>query len=266
MKIAVSGKGGVGKTTLVALLAKILHDMKYKVLLIDADPDMNLASVLGIPKDTPITPIIEMKDLIAERTGAEVDKPAPFFKMNPKVDDIPDKYSINYHGLKLMVMGTIRNGGGGCACPLNAFLKSLLAYMIVLRNEWVLLDMEAGIEHLGRGTTIAVDQMLVVVEPNRTSIETAYRIRKLSRDIGIKNLSVIANKIQSPEEKEFLEDNLKDFRILGYIGYSDVIKKISLNIINPFDVKVDDLASVRILVEDLIKMSQGNSLSLTNKK
>ena len=265
MKLAITGKGGVGKTTLVALLARILHDKNYKVLLIDADPDMNLASVLGIPKDTPITPIIEMRDLIAERTGAEVGQPAPFFKMNPKVDDIPDKYSINYHGLKLMVMGTIRNGGGGCACPENAFLKSLLAYMIVLRNEWVLLDMEAGIEHLGRGTTIGVDQMIIVVEPNRTSVETAYRIKKLSRDIGIKNLSVVANKIQSSDERDFLEDNLKDFKLLGYIGYSDVIKKISLNIINPFDVKEDDLTTIKVIVDDLIQMSQDNSLSLNSK-
>jgi len=266
MKLAITGKGGVGKTTIVALLARVLHDKNYKVLLIDADPDMNLASVLGIPKDTPITPIIEMRDLIAERTGAEVGQPAPFFKMNPKVDDIPDKYSINYHDLKLMVMGTIRNGGGGCACPENAFLKSLLAYMIVLRNEWVLLDMEAGIEHLGRGTTIGVDQMLIVVEPNKTSIETAHRIKKLSNDIGIKNLSVIANKIQGQEEKDFLKDNLEGFTILGYINYSDIIKKISLNIINPFDVKDDDLTPIKNLVDNLIKISEGVSLSLTDKK
>lgn len=262
MKIAVSGKGGVGKTTLVALIARILHDQNYKVTLIDADPDMNLASVLGIPGDTPITPIIAMKDLIEERTGAKVDEPAPFFKMNPKVDDIPDKYSINYNGLKLMVMGTIRNGGGGCACPLNAFLKSLLGYIIVLRDEWVLLDMEAGIEHLGRGTAIGVDQMIVVVEPNKTSIETAYRIEKLSGDLGIKNLSIIANKIQSPEEKKFLKDSLKSFNILGYIGYSDIIKKISFGVINPFEVEISEIASIKELVVYLIKSTHYESMGI----
>jgi len=265
MKLAITGKGGVGKTTIVALFARVLKDKDYKVLLIDADPDMNLASVLGISKDIPITPIIEMRELIAERTGVEVGQPAPFFKMNPKVNDIPDKYCINYHGLKLMVMGTIRNGGGGCACPENAFLKSLLAYMIVLRNEWVLLDMEAGIEHLGRGTTIGVDQMLIVVEPNRTSIETAHRIKKLSKDIGIKKLSVIANKIQSPEERDFLQDNLKGFKILGYINYSDIIKKISLNIINPLDVEEKELESIKLMIEDLIQMSMGDSVGVGSR-
>ncbi len=257
MKIAVTGKGGVGKTTIVALFARVLKDKDFKVLLIDADPDMNLASVLGIPKDTPITPIIEMRELIAERTGVEVGSSAPFFKMNPKVDDIPDKYCINYHDLKLIVMGTIRNGGGGCACPENAFLKTLLAYMIVLRNEWLLLDMEAGIEHLGRGTAIGVDQMLIVVEPNRTSIETAYRIKKLSKDIGVKNLGVIGNKIQSPDEKKFLEDSLEDLTIFGFIDYSDTIKKISQSLISPLDVDRNALEPVENILKELMQVSVG---------
>ena len=180
MKLAVTGKGGVGKTTFVALLSAVLSRKGHKVLLIDADPDMNLATVIGIPHDRKVTPIVELKKLIAERTGVEERKSAPLFKMNPKVDDIPDTYCVEHNGLKLIVMGTIRKGGGGCACPENAFLKSLLSYLVVARDEWVILDMEAGIEHLGRGTAIGVDHMIVVVEPNRTSIETAYRIIKLA--------------------------------------------------------------------------------------
>ncbi len=228
MKIAVTGKGGVGKTTFVALVGSVLRKRDHTVLFIDADPDMNLATVLGIPQDIKITPIVELKELIAERTGVTVNTPAPFFKMNPKVDDIPDKYCVDYNGYKLMVMGTIKKGGGGCACPENAFLKSLLAYLVVARDEWVLLDMEAGIEHLGRGTAIGVDAMIIVVEPNRTSIETAFRIKRLSEDIRIKKIKVVGNKVQSEEDIEFLETELPGFDIIGYLDYSDDIRQISL--------------------------------------
>jgi len=228
MKIAVTGKGGVGKTTFVALVGSVLRNKDHTVLFIDADPDMNLATVLGIPQDVQITPIVELKELIAERTGVAVDTPAPFFKMNPKVDDIPDKYCVDYNGYKLMVMGTIKKGGGGCACPENAFLKSLLAYLVVARDEWVLLDMEAGIEHLGRGTAIGVDTMIIVVEPNRTSIETAFRIKRLSEDIRIKKIKVVGNKIQTREDIDFLVTGLHGFDIIGYLDYSDDVRQISL--------------------------------------
>jgi CO dehydrogenase maturation factor len=230
MKIAVTGKGGVGKTTFVALIGSALRKKGNTVLFIDADPDMNLATVLGIPQETKITPIVELKELIAERTGVTVDTPAPFFKMNPKVDDIPDRYCVDYNGYRLMVMGTIKKGGGGCACPENAFLKSLLAYLVVARGEWVLLDMEAGIEHLGRGTAIGVDTMIIVVEPNRTSIETAFRIKRLSEDIRIRKIKVVGNKVQTEDDVEFLKTQLKDFELVGFLGYSDDIRLISLGI------------------------------------
>ncbi len=228
MKIAVTGKGGVGKTTFVALVGSVLRKKGHTVLFIDADPDMNLATVLGIPQDIQVTPIVELKELIAERTGVTVNTPAPFFKMNPQVDDIPDKYCVDYNGYKLMVMGTIKKGGGGCACPENAFLKSLLAYLVVARDEWVLLDMEAGIEHLGRGTAIGVDTMIIIVEPNRTSIETAYRIKRLSEDIRIKKIKVVGNKVQTEEDIEFVEAGLPGFDIIGYLDYSDDVRQISL--------------------------------------
>ena len=228
MKIAVTGKGGVGKSSFVALTARILRDMGRKVLVIDADPDMNSATILGFSNTEKITPIVELKELIAERTGTEVGQPAPFFKMNPRVDDIPEKYCVEHEGIKLLVMGTIKRGGGGCACPEHAFLKSLLSHLIINREEWVLLDMEAGIEHLGRGTALGVDEMIVVVEPSRTSIETAHRIKGLSHDIGIRSLKIVGNKIQEPAEREYLEDQLKDFDVLGYLDYSDEIRSVNL--------------------------------------
>jgi CO dehydrogenase maturation factor len=226
MKLAVAGKGGVGKSTIVALMARVLRDDGKKVLVIDADPDMNQASILGIPNTISITPVSELKELIAERTGTEPGTPSPFFTMNPKVDDIPETYCISHQGVKLLTMGTIKKGGGGCACPENAFLKSLLAHLIISGKEWVLLDMEAGIEHLGRGTALGVDMLVIVVEPGRTSIDTAYRIKKLADDLGLKRCGIIVNKIQSDQEKTFVRNNLASFKILGWIDISDDIRKL----------------------------------------
>lgn len=251
MKLALTGKGGVGKTSIVSLFARALTDRGLKVLLIDADPDMNLATVLGIPPEIKITPIVDLKDLIAERTGVKAGTPAPFFKMNPKVDDIPDKYCVQLKDIKLIVIGAVQRGGAGCACPENAFLKNLISYLVVARDEWVILDMEAGIEHLGRGTAIGVDHMIVVVEPNKTSIETAFRIKKLSEDVGIKRISIIGNKIQSLDDKSFLKDNLNGFNILGYLDYSDIIKKISLNMISPMEIDSKYLSTIDKIIDDL---------------
>ena len=226
MKIAVTGKGGVGKTTIVALIARILRDSGKKVLAIDADPAMSLSTILGIPASYSITPIIELKELIAERTGTEVGKSAPFFTLNPKVDDIPEKYCVDYQGIKVLIMGTVKKGGGGCACPENAFLKSLLSHLVLQRQEWVLVDMEAGIEHLGRGTAMGVDEMVVVVEPSHTSLETAQRIKKLAQEIGIAQLRLIGNKIHSPSEKQFLVDHTTDFNVMGFLDFTDEMRKI----------------------------------------
>ncbi len=152
MKLAVSGKGGVGKTLLVSLLSKIFTESGYSVLAIDADPNTNLAATLGFPEPEKITPISEMKDLIEERTGVQPGKTAPFFKLNPKVDDIPEKYALERNGIKLMVMGRMKKGGAGCYCPENALLQALVTHLLLASDEVVILDMEAGIEHLGRAT------------------------------------------------------------------------------------------------------------------
>jgi len=251
MKIAVTGKGGVGKTTIVGLMARILRDAGRKVLAIDADPDMNLAAILGVPLDVTITPIVELKELIAQRTETDVDKPSPFFKLNPKVDDIPDKYCVEHEGLKLIVMGTVKRGGGGCACPENAFLKTLMSHLIVQRDEWVLLDMEAGIEHLGRATALGVDEMVVVVEPSQTSVATAHRIKRLAGDIGINNLAVIGNKIRSEEERQFLREQTKEFSLAGFIDYTDRIKALDTGSVSVFDIDAAAVEQLRQVIETL---------------
>lgn len=248
MKIALTGKGGVGKSTLAAMIARVVRDQDNKVVAIDADPDMNLATIFDVSRAREITPIIEMKELIAERTGTEVGQPAPFFTMNPKVDDIPESYWVDQNGIKLLVMGTVQRGGGGCACPENAFLKSLLGHMMIARKEWVILDMEAGIEHLGRGTALGVDYMLVVVEPNRTSAETAHRIQKLAADIGIKQVRVVGNKVRSPSDEELIRKACEGLDVLGFLPLSEQIRQISTGETSLEQLDGETLDPVRTLV------------------
>ena len=225
MKIAITGKGGVGKTTITALLARVYVDDGEKVLVIDGDPDANLARCMGVSRDIKITPLIELDKLIEERTGAKPGSTGAYFKLNPRVDDVPDKFCVNHNGVRLLVMGTIRKGGGGCACPENTFLKSFLRHILLERDEIVILDMAAGIEHLGRGTAEAVDKMLVIVEPSQRSVETAYKIKKLATDLGVNKISAIANKVRNIQEEKFLKDNMPDFNIIGFLPYDeDVIE------------------------------------------
>jgi len=222
MKIAVSGKGGVGKTLLTSLLARIFADSGCSVLAIDADPDSNLAATLGCDSEK-ITPISQMQGLIQERTGVRPGEISPFFKLNPKVDDLPEEYGLKLNGITLMVMGRIKKGGSGCYCPENAVLRALITHLLLARGEVVILDMEAGIEHLGRATAGAVDRLIVVVEPGRRSIETAHKINKLAQDIGLQNIAVVGNKIRSESEKEFLISGLPSFDFLGFIPYDQAV-------------------------------------------
>jgi CO dehydrogenase maturation factor len=229
MKIAISGKGGVGKTILASLLSRTFAGAGYSVLAIDADPNSNLAATLGFPHPDEITPISEMRTLIEERTGASPGKAVGFFKLNPKVDDLLDKYAQKHDGIRLMVMGRIKKGGSGCYCPENALLQALTSHLLLERNEVVILDMEAGVEHLGRATAKAVDKLIIVVEPSRTSVETAYRIDKLAKEIGLHNIAIVANKVRSQSEKEFLTSSLQDFKFLGFIPYDQAIVEADVN-------------------------------------
>jgi len=228
MKLAVSGKGGVGKTMLASLLSSVFAQSGFSVLAIDADPNATLAIALSFPHPERITPISEMADLIEERTGARPGQAASYFKLNPRVDDIPEKYWVEHNGIKLMVMGRLKKGGSGCYCPENALLEALIAHILLRRNELVIIDMEAGVEHLGRATARAVDKMIIVVEPGKGSIETARRIRELAKDIGVKNIAVVANKIRGEQDRNFLISAMSDFEFLGFIPYDQSIIEAGL--------------------------------------
>jgi len=221
MKLAITGKGGVGKTTLTSLLAWIYSTEGNKVIAIDANPDANLATALGIgdAEARRITPIAELQDLIQERTGAKPSSFGTFFKLNPKVDDIPERFSIQKDGIKLLVMGTVKKGGSGCLCPEGALLKSLVSHLVLSRSEVVIMDMDAGVENLGRGTAKSVNAFIIVVEPGQRSFQTARAIRDLAKDLGVKKCYIVGSKTHDDDERKFIIDNLPDFEVLGFINY-----------------------------------------------
>jgi CO dehydrogenase maturation factor len=252
MKIAISGKGGVGKTTLSAFIIKTFSDRGHKVLAIDADPDANLASALGFENTESVIPISEMKDLIGERTESKPGTYGTFFKLNPHVSDLPEKLSLKKENIRLMVMGGVKKGGGGCICPESVMLKTLISHLILARDEVVVLDMEAGIEHLGRGTASAVDKLMVVVEPGKRSIETANHIKDLARDIGLKNIALVGNKIRGDQDIEFLKQQLPGFTFLGFLPYDNQIIEADLEGKAPFEKEQALAEKVGRIVDGLI--------------
>jgi CO dehydrogenase maturation factor len=255
MKIAISGKGGVGKTLLAAFLSQTFADSGYSVIAIDADPDANLAATLGFPHPEEITPISELSDLIEERVGVRPGQSGAFFKLNPRVDDLPEKYSAKLGGIRVMVMGRIKRGGTGCYCPEGALLQALLSHLLVQRDEVVILDMEAGIEHLSRGTTKAVDRLIIVVEPGRRSLETARTIGKLAQDLGLKNIAVVGNKIRSDADREFITAGLPGLEILGYIPYDPAITEADLANLPLFTTSPQTVKEVKNIYDKLLSLT-----------
>jgi len=251
MKIAVSGKGGVGKTTFSALLIRGLNDQGKHILAIDADPDANLAAALGISDASSVTPISEMESLIYERTEAKKGTVGGLFKLNPKVDDIPDEYATKLGNIKLMRLGGVKKGGAGCICPESTLLRALVNHIVLARGEAVVMDMEAGIEHLGRATAQAVDKLIIVVEPGRRSVETADHIRSLASEIGLKQVAVVGNKIRSDRDKDFLTRYLHDFDFLGFLDYDEALIEADLEGISPFDVESKAKSDIRHMVSRL---------------
>ncbi|MFQ5722399.1 MAG: AAA family ATPase [Candidatus Aminicenantales bacterium] len=230
MKIAISGKGGTGKSTIGGLLAHYFKNDGFKVLAVDADPDANLASAIGIPPEiaSSITPISKQRKLVQERTGARPRQFGQLFKINPVVDDIPDAFCLNFQGIKLLVLGAVRKGGSGCACPENVLLRSLLSEIILHRHEVVLVDMEPGIEHLGRGTAQAIDKMLIIVEPGWRSVSTARSIMKLAKEIGVYSFGIIGNKVHGESQEKWLRRQFSPDLWLGAISYHDLIQQADL--------------------------------------
>ena len=251
MKLAVSGKGGVGKTTFSALLIRALNGQGKHVLAIDADPDANLAGAIGIPDADKITPIAEMKELIFERTEAKPGSIGGFFKLNPRVDDLPDALSAKLDNIKLMRLGGVQKGGSGCICPESTLLRALITHIVLSRDEVVVMDMEAGIEHLGRATATSVDKLIVVVEPGRRSIDTAGHINKLASEIGLKNVALVGNKIRSKKDEEFLQKHLTDYQFLGFIPYDEALIEADLAGVSPFDVDSTAKGNVDAMISKL---------------
>lgn len=226
MKIAVTGKGGVGKTTLSALLAWECSSKGRQVIAIDANPDPNLAMALGIPvsEASKLKPIAELEALISERVEIEKGQKG-VFKLNPRVDDIPDLYSIRIENIRLMVMGTVKKGGSGCLCPESTFLKSLLSNLILARSEVIIMDMEAGLEHLGRGTAKGVDAFLIVVDGGQRSYQTARAIKQMSKDIGVKHCYAVGSKTRSEVDRQELARQLTELSFVGFLDYDSGLEK-----------------------------------------
>ncbi|HEX7974116.1 MAG TPA: ArsA-related P-loop ATPase [Anaerolineales bacterium] len=219
MKIAITGKGGVGKTTLTALLAQVYSDRGRQVLAVDADPSPCLAGALGFSAElrARLRPISEMDELILERTGAKPGTVGGFFTINPRVDDIPERFSVLHRGVRLLEMGAVDIGGSGCICPESAMLKTLFTHLLFRKDDVLLLDMYAGVEHLGRSTVDFVDAMLVVVEPTRRSLGTAAQIKSLARDIGLTRLWLVGNKVRDEQEAAFLRAETPGLPVLGML-------------------------------------------------
>ncbi len=214
MKIAISGKGGTGKTTVAALLTRALATGGRSVLAVDADPDANLALALGAGEQAPV-PLSERRELVQERTGAKLGGMGGHFRLNPYVDDLPEELSLDIAGARLLVMGGVSSGGGGCVCPESALVRALVSYVVLARDEALVLDMEAGLEHLGRGTARGVDHLVVVAEPGQRAVATARQVQSLARDLGLGQTWLLANRVAGPEDLAFLQRGLPDMPLLG---------------------------------------------------
>ncbi len=253
MKIAVTGKGGVGKTTLASLLAHLYAQEGKKVIAVDADPDANLASALGLPPDEAekIRPIADMSDLIEERTGAKRGSMGSVFKLNPKVDDLPEGIGYRLNSIILLTMGKMKEAASGCYCPENVLLRSLLKHLVVRRSEVVIVDMEAGIEHLTRGTAESVDAFIVVVEPGQRSMQTARTVKDLAKNLGVKKVFVVANKVRGEADLRFIRDHIKEMEVIGSIAFSHDVMEADMKGSSPFAYSRKTVEEVRAIKEKI---------------
>ena len=251
MKVAITGKGGVGKTTLSSTLARLYADEGRTVLAADVDPDANLGLALGLTQEEvdEIVPISKMRTLVEERTGATAAN--KFFKLNPYVADIPDTFSKDINGVKLLVMGTVDVGGSGCVCPEHVMLKSILSTLTYRKNDVVIMDMEAGLEHLGRGTAANMDQFIVVIEPGARSVQTYRNVKRLALDLGIKRVRVVANKVRCEEDEAFVKANIPEEDLLGCIHWNADIIDADRQGKSPYDFSPEAIEEIRKIKEIL---------------
>jgi len=251
MKIAITGKGGVGKTTLASLLSHLFSEEGRRVIAVDADPDANLALALGVPKEVAgkIRPIADMAELIEERTGAKAGSTGGIFKLNPKVDDLPDGIGYKLNGITLLTMGKSKAAASGCYCPENALLRRLLRHLVVERSEVVIVDMEAGIEHLTRGTAEAVDAFIIVVEPGQRSIQTAEKIREMAEGLSIRKVFIVANKVRGPHDLDFIKENIKDTTLIGTIRFNDAIVAADMKGFSPYRYAPESIGEIKEIKE-----------------
>ena len=233
--VVTSGKGGVGKTTIAATLARLYAEEGHPVLAADVDPDANLGLALGFPEEIldSIVPITKMRKLIEERTEASADN--RFYKINPRVSDIPDKYSKEYNGVKLLTLGTVETAGSGCVCPEHVMLRRIINSLVLHRGDVVILDMEAGLEHLGRGTTEGMDMFIVVIEPGARSIQTYKNVKRLAKDLGVSQVKVVANKVRNEDDENFIRERIPQEDLLGMIHYNTEVIDADRQGKSPYD-------------------------------
>ena len=247
MKVAITGKGGVGKTTFASTLCRLYAAEGRTVLAADVDPDANLGLALGFSEEevNAIVPISKMRKLVEERTGANAAN--KFFKLNPQVSDIPDTYAKEINGVKLLVMGTVETGGSGCVCPEHVMLKAILSSLAFRKDDVVVMDMEAGLEHLGRGTASMMDQFVVVIEPGARSIQTYGKVKELAADLGITQVRVVANKVRSAEDEEFIRSRIPEEDLLGFIHYNADVIDADRNGKSPYDFSPEAVEEIRAI-------------------
>jgi len=260
-KIAIGGKGGVGKTTVCAVWAELFAEEGCDVLAIDGDPNTSLASAFGIAEEQSPEALIKMKELIAERTGAGKDAVGSYFRINPKVSDLPEKYSLDIGKLRLLVLGAITQGGGGCACPEGAFLKALLTYTILRSQEVILVDLAAGVEFIGRASVQGIDAVVLVVEPGGRSIETANNMAVMAKELGVGYVGAIANKLTEAAQKELIESRLKGIALLGSLPYSPALQQADLQRERVFEADaavVEELKRAKDCLTNLLSQRVGH--------
>jgi CO dehydrogenase maturation factor len=257
MKLAVTGKGGVGKTTISALIAHAFRSSGHSVVAIDCDPDSNLLACMGYPHPETVKPLVELHALIEEKMGVKPGTTGGMFRLNPFVADIPDRYAIDIDGIRVLVAGAVKKGGTGCYCPENSLIRALISHLLVDDTTDLVLDMEAGVEHLSRGTISTVDSLLIVVEPGLRSVETAFRVKDMAADLGLNRISAIGNKIRNDGDVKFLRKAMKGIELVGFLPYDDRIREAEIGK-RPVESASEEIQAA---IQDVVRLIEAKTTS-----